>query len=87
MAKHDYKNMNYNDTDMGLDQVITELLADEGNLQLLKLIRRLSDDDDLSLVGVVREIEIIRYYVAESKKRLAAVATCAQYIVEQTKVE
>ncbi|WP_447888481.1 hypothetical protein [Serratia fonticola] len=86
MAKHDHKNMNYNNTDMELDQVITELIADEGNLQLLKLIRRLSDDDH-SLSGVVREIEVIRYYVAESKKRLAAVATCAQYIAEQTKIE
>ncbi|MEX2991193.1 hypothetical protein [Serratia fonticola] len=78
--------MNYNNTDMELDQVITELIADEGNLQLLKLIRRLSDDDH-SLAGVVREIEVIRYYVAESKKRLAAVSTCAQYIAEQTKIE
>lgn len=86
MAKHDHKNMNYNNTDMELDQVITELIADEGNLQLLKLIRRLSDDDH-HLAGVVREIEVIRYYVAESKKRLAAVATCAQYIAEQTKIE
>ncbi|WP_447885138.1 hypothetical protein [Serratia fonticola] len=86
MAKHDHKNMNYNNTDMELDQVITELIADEGNLQLLKLIRRLGDDDH-HLAGVVREIEVIRYYVAESKKRLAAVATCAQYIAEQTKVE
>ncbi|MCO7511785.1 hypothetical protein NJH77_21275 [Serratia fonticola] len=86
MAKHDHKNMNYNNTDIELDQVITELIADEGNLQLLKLIRRLSDDDH-SLAGVVREIEVIRYYVSESKKRLAAVATCALYIAEQTKVE
>lgn len=86
MAKHDHKNMNYNNTDMELDQVITELIAEEGNLQLLKLIRRLSDDDH-SLSGVVREIEVIRYYVAESKKRLAAVATCARYIAEQTKIE
>jgi len=87
MAKHDHKNMNYNNTDVELDQVITELIADEGNLQLLKLIRRLSDGDECSLAGVVREIEVIRYYVAESKKRLAAVATCAQYIAEQTKIE
>lgn len=86
MAKHDHNNMNYNNTDMELDQVITELIADEGNLQLLKLIRRLSDDDH-HLAGVVREIEVIRYYVAESKKRLAAVATCAQYIAEQIKIE
>lgn len=86
MAKHDHKNMNYNNTDMELDQVITELIADEGNLQLLKLIRRLSDDDH-HLAGVVREIEVIRYYVAESKKRLAAVDTCAQYIAEQSKIE
>ncbi|MFV8981162.1 hypothetical protein [Serratia fonticola] len=86
MAKHDHKNMNYNNTDMELDQVITELIADEGNLQLLKLIRRLSDDDH-HLAGVVREIEVIRYYVAESKKRLAAVDTCARYIAEQTKIE
>ncbi|WP_447881581.1 hypothetical protein [Serratia fonticola] len=86
MAKHDHKNMNYNNTDMELDQVITELIADDGNLQLLKLIRRLSNDDH-SLAGVVREIEVIRYYVAESKKRLAAVDTCARYIAKQTKIE
>lgn len=87
MAKHDHKNMNYNNTDMELDQVITELIADEGNLQLLKLIRRLSEEGYYSLAGVVREIEVIRYYVAESKKRLAAVDTCARYITEQTKIE
>ncbi|HBE9090499.1 TPA: hypothetical protein KNG84_002538 [Serratia fonticola] len=66
--------------------MIPALLSDERNLQITALVEELADNGhDVS--GIVREVEVMRYYILECAKRMAAIATHAEFIKQQTKFQ
>ncbi|WP_447885137.1 BRO-N domain-containing protein [Serratia fonticola] len=75
----------YANSHVGPDEVIPALLSDERNLQITALVEELADNGhDVS--GIVREVEVMRYYILECSKRMASIATSAAFIGQQTKI-
>jgi prophage antirepressor-like protein len=75
----------YANSHVGPDEVIPALLSDERNLQITALVEELADNGhDVS--GIVREVEVMRYYILECAKRMASIATSAAFIGQQTKI-
>lgn len=80
--RHQY---HYANSHVGPDEVIPALLSDERNLQITALVEELADNGhDVS--GIVREVEVMRYYILECAKRMASIATSAAFIGQQTKI-
>lgn len=81
--RHQY---HYANSHVGPDEVIPALLSDERNLQITALVEELADNGhDVS--GIVREVEVMRYYILECAKRMASIATSAAFIGQQTKTQ
>ncbi|HIE0439256.1 TPA: BRO-N domain-containing protein [Serratia marcescens] len=76
----------YANTNVGPEEVIPALLSDERNLQITALVEELADNGH-NVAGVVREVEVMRYYILQCAKNLAAIATHAAFIAKQTKVQ
>ncbi|MEG9794539.1 BRO family protein [Serratia marcescens] len=76
----------YANTNVGPDEVIPALLSDERNLQITALVEELADNGH-NVAGVVREVEVMRYYILQCAKNMAAIATHAAFIEKQTKVQ
>lgn len=75
----------YANSHVGPDEVIPSLLSDERKLQITALVEELADNGhDVS--GIVREVEVMRYYILECAKRMASIATSAEFIGQQTKI-
>ena len=66
--------------------MIPALLSDERNLQITALVDELADNGH-NVAGVVREVEVMRYYILQCAKNMAAIATHAAFIAKQTKVQ
>lgn len=75
----------YGNTEIGPDEVIPALLSDERDLQITALIAELADNGH-NVAGVVREVEVMRYYIMQYAKNMAAIASHAAYIVQQAKL-
>lgn len=73
-------------TNVGPEEVIPALLSDERNLQITALVEELADNGH-NVAGVVREVEVMRYYILQCAKNMAAIATHAAFIAKQTKVQ
>ncbi|HFD3888031.1 BRO-N domain-containing protein [Serratia nevei] len=76
----------YANTNVGPEDVIPALLSDERNLQITALVEELADNGH-NVAGVVREVEVMRYYILQCAKNMAAIATHAAFIAQQTKVK
>lgn len=76
----------YANSNVGPDEVIPALLSDERNLQVTALVEELADNGH-NVAGVVREVEVMRYYILQCAKNMAAIATHAAFIAQQTKVQ
>lgn len=76
----------YANTNVGPEEVIPALLSDERNLQITALVEELADNGH-NVAGVVREVEVMRYYILQCAKSMAAIATHAAFIAQQTKVQ
>jgi|GEM_PF-430552 len=76
----------YANSNVGPDEVIPALLSDERNLQITALVEELADNGH-NIAGVVREVEVMRYYILQCAKSMAAIATHAAFIAQQTKVQ
>lgn len=76
----------YANTNVGPEEVIPALLSDERNLQITALVEELADNGH-NVAGVVREVEVMRYYILQCAKNMAAIATHAAFIAKQTKVK
>lgn len=76
----------YANSNVGPDEVIPALLSDERNLQITALVEELADNGH-NVAGVVREVEVMRYYILQCAKNMAAIATHAAFISQQTKVQ
>lgn len=76
----------YANSNIGPDEVIPALLSDERNLQITALVEELADNGH-NVAGVVREVEVMRYYILQCAKNMAAIATHAAFIAQQTKVQ
>lgn len=76
----------YANSNVGPDEVIPALLSDERNLQITALVEELADNGH-NVAGVVREVEVMRYYILQCTKNMAAIATHAAFIAQQTKVQ
>ncbi|CVB24534.1 BRO-N domain-containing protein [Serratia marcescens] len=76
----------YANTNVGPEEVIPALLSDERNLQITALVEELADNGH-NVAGVVREVEVMRYYILQCAKNMAAIATHAAFISKQTKVQ
>ncbi|MBJ2080591.1 Bro-N domain-containing protein [Serratia ureilytica] len=76
----------YANTNVGPEEVIPALLSDERNLQITALVEELADNGH-NVAGVVREVEVMRYYILQCAKNMAAIATHAAFIAQQTKVQ
>lgn len=76
----------YANTNVGPEEVIPALLSDERNLQITALVEELADNGH-NVAGVVREVEVMRYYILQCAKNMAAIATHAAFIAKQTKVQ
>lgn len=76
----------YANSNVGPDEVIPALLSDERNLQITALVEELADNGH-NVAGVVREVEVMRYYILQCAKNMAAIATHAAFIAQQTKVQ
>lgn len=76
----------YANTNVGPEEVIPALLSDERNLQITALVDELADNGH-NVAGVVREVEVMRYYILQCAKNMAAIATHAAFIAKQTKVQ
>ncbi|MDW5511739.1 BRO-N domain-containing protein [Serratia proteamaculans] len=76
----------YANSNVGPDEVIPALLSDERNLQITALVEELADNGH-NVAGVVREVEVMRYYILQYAKNMAAIATHAAFIAQQTKVQ
>lgn len=76
----------YANTNIGPEEVIPALLSDERNLQITALVEELADNGH-NVAGVVREVEVMRYYILQCAKNMAAIATHAAFIAKQTKVQ
>lgn len=76
----------YANANVGPEEVIPALLSDARNIQITALVEELADNGhDVS--GIVREVEVMRYYILECAKRMASIATSAAFIGQQTKIE
>ncbi|HEJ7836589.1 TPA: hypothetical protein SMH97_004086 [Serratia marcescens] len=75
----------YANTNVGPEEVIPALLSDERNLQITALVEELADNGH-NVAGVVREVEVMRYYILQCAKNMAAIATHAAFIAKQTKI-
>lgn len=75
----------YANSNVGPDEVIPALLSDERNLQITALVEELADNGH-NVAGVVREVEVMRYYILQCAKNMAAIATHAAFIAQQTKI-
>ncbi|EMG3684433.1 hypothetical protein V4251_001812 [Serratia marcescens] len=73
-------------TNVGPEEVIPALLSDERNLQITALVEELADNGH-NVAGVVREVEVMRYYILQCAKNMAAIATHAAFIEKQTKLQ
>ncbi|ASM17960.1 hypothetical protein BVG90_15010 [Serratia marcescens] len=76
----------YANTNVGPEEVIPALLSDERNLQITALVEELADNGH-NVAGVVREVEVMRYYILQCAKNMAAIATHAAFIEKQTKLQ
>ncbi|AWQ49198.1 BRO-N domain-containing protein [Serratia marcescens] len=76
----------YANTNVGPEEVIPALLSDERNLQITALVEELADNGH-NVAGIVREVEVMRYYILQCAKNMAAIATHAAFIAKQTKVQ
>ncbi|KFB89632.1 anti-repressor protein [Serratia grimesii] len=76
----------YANSNVGLDEVIPALLSEERNLQITALVEELADNGH-NVAGVVREVEVMRYYILQCAKNMAAIATHAAFIAQQAKVQ
>ncbi|MBH3138828.1 anti-repressor protein [Serratia marcescens] len=76
----------YANTNVVPEEVIPALLSDERNLQITALVEELADNGH-NVAGVVREVEVMRYYILQCAKNMAAIATHAAFIAKQTKVQ
>ncbi|MCW7609109.1 BRO family protein [Serratia bockelmannii] len=76
----------YANTNVGPEEVIPALLSDERNLQITALVEELADNGH-NVAGVLREVEVMRYYILQCAKNMAAIATHAAFIAKQTKVQ
>ncbi len=76
----------YANTNVGPEEVIPALLSDERNLQITALVEELADNGH-NVAGVVREVEVMRYYILQCAKSMAAIATHAAFISKQTMVK
>lgn len=75
----------YANTNVGPEEVIPALLGDERNLQITALVEELADNGH-NVAGVVREVEVMRYYILQCAKNMTAIATHAAFIAKQTKI-
>lgn len=75
----------YANSSVGPDEVIPALLSDERDLQITALVAELADNGH-NVAGVVREVEVMRYYIMQYAKNMAAIASHAAYIVQQAKI-
>ncbi|MBH2622920.1 hypothetical protein I5K99_21210 [Serratia marcescens] len=76
----------YANTNVGPEEVIPALLSDERNLQITALVEEMADNGH-NVAGVVREVEVMRYYILQCAKNMAAIATHAAFIAKQTKLQ
>lgn len=76
----------YSNENVGPAEFLPALLSDKGKTQLHALLRELAENGhDVS--GAHRELEIVRYMLAQQQKLLLDIATHAAYIQQATKIQ
>lgn len=76
----------YSNENVGPAEFLPAVLSDKGNTQLHALLRELAENGhDVS--GAHRELEIVRYMLAQQQKLLLDIATHAAYIQQATKIQ
>jgi prophage antirepressor-like protein len=76
----------YSNENVGPAEFLPALLSDKGKTQLHALLRELAENGhDVS--GAYRELEVVRYMLAQQQKLLVDIATHAAYIQQATKIQ
>lgn len=76
----------YSNENVGPAEFLPAVLSDKGKTQLHGLLRELAENGhDVS--GAHRELEIVRYMLAQQQKLLLDIATHAAYIQQATKIQ
>lgn len=76
----------YSNENVGPAEFLPAVLSDKGKTQLHALLRELAENGhDVS--GAHRELEIVRYLLAQQQKLLLDIATHAAYIQQATKIQ
>ncbi|MFS7308012.1 Bro-N domain-containing protein [Rahnella inusitata] len=76
----------YSNENVGPAEFLPAVLSDKGKTQLHALLRELAENGhDVS--GAHRELEIVRYMLAQQQKLLLDIATHAAYIQQATKIK
>lgn len=76
----------YSNESVGPAEFLPAVLSDKGKTQLHALLRELAENGhDVS--GAHRELEIVRYMLAQQQKLLLDIATHAAYIQQATKIQ
>ncbi|MBU9831275.1 anti-repressor protein [Rahnella sp. FC061912-K] len=76
----------YSNENVGPAEFLPALLSDKGKTQLHTLLRELAENGhDVS--GAHRELEVVRYMLAQQQKLLLDIATHAAYIQQATKIQ
>lgn len=76
----------YSNENVGPAEFLPAVLSDKGKTQLHALLRELAENGhDVS--GAHRELEIVRYMLAQQQKLLLDIATHAAYIQQATKIQ
>ncbi len=75
----------YSNENVGPAEFLPALLSDKGKTQLHALLRELAENGhDVS--GAHRELEVVRYMLAQQQKMMLDIATHAAYIQQATKI-
>lgn len=76
----------YSNENVGPAEFLPAVLSDKGKTQLHALLRELAENGhDVS--GAHRELEVVRYMLAQQQKLLLDIATHAAYIQQATKIQ
>lgn len=76
----------YSNENVGPAEFLPALLSDKGKTQLHALLRELAENGH-NVAGAHRELEVIRYMLAQQQKMMLDIATHAAYIQQATKIQ
>lgn len=76
----------YSNESVGPAEFLPALLSDKGKTQLHALLRELAENGH-NVSGAHRELEVIRYMLAQQQKMMLDIATHAAYIQQATKIQ